>query len=130
MLDGELLRTRVGSEKLGGELLVYSLCIRQEQPEMLKGFQVSKLGVCLEESHVNQAAWKMLNIVRAGGVKRVTALTMDGSPHCVQLHYALQDIAKAMPNLEVRHAVIEKGRLLEVTGGDVRKSRHLSQQKG
>ncbi len=131
MLDGDLLKTRVNSKTIGEELLVYGSCIGKEYPGVLEDFaDISRLGVCLEEFHVDQVAWKLQSMIREGKVRKVTALTMDGSPHCVQLHYALEDIKRIFPTLEVSHHVIEKGELMEISGEAVRKSRHLSELEG
>lgn len=127
-MHNELLKTSVNSKKISEEVLLYGTCISAEQPEMLKKFkQKTRLHICLEEEHVNKAAWKMANIVRANKIKKITALTIDGSPHCVQLHYALEDLREMLPGLAVEHYVIEKGKLIEISPEAVRKSRHLSE---
>ncbi|MFH1773605.1 MAG: hypothetical protein ABH874_01425 [Methanobacteriota archaeon] len=127
-MEGELLRTNVNSKKISEDVLLYGTCISEEHPEILKRFgQKTKLYACLEEEHVNKVAWKLASIVRVNKVRKITVLTMDGSPHCVQLHYALEDLKELFPDLAVEHYAIEKGRLIEIPPEAVRKSRHLSE---
>ena len=85
------------------------------------------LHVCLEETHANQAGFKIGSIVRYSSIKKVSVLTVDGSPHCVQLHYIVEDIKRHFtPEIEISHFVIEKGELHEVSPETVKRSRHLS----
>lgn len=85
------------------------------------------LHVCLEETHVNQAGFKIGSIVKYSDIKRVTTLTVDGSPHCVQLLYVVEDIKRHFPShIETDHYVIEKEKLYEITADAVKRSRHLS----
>ena len=65
--------------------------------------------------------------MKYSGIEKVTALTVDGSPHCVQLHYAIEDIKRHFaPEIETTHFVVEKGKLHEITPDAVKRSRHLS----
>ncbi len=76
---------------------------------------------------MNHAGYKLASIIRYSNIRRVTALTVDGSPHCVQLHYLLEDIKRHfVPELLTTHYVIEKGELFSVTPEAVKRSRHLS----
>lgn len=127
-MGSEILKTNVRSKKISEDVLLYGTCVSEEHPEVLRKFrQKTRLHVCLEEVHVNKAAWKLASIVRANNVKKITALTIDGSPHCVQLHYALEDLRELFPALVVEHYVIEKGKRINIQPDAVRKSRHLSE---
>ena len=101
-------------------------------PEIVKEFSEADGGqavlhVCLEETHVNQAGFKIGSIVKYSGVTKVTALTVDGSPHCVQLHFVIEDVKKHFaPEIETAHFVVEKGKVYEVSSEAVKKARHLS----
>ncbi len=129
-----LMCTNVGASHLRttGDLLVIGSCIPDRHPDILKRLQTDDptrpvLHVCLEETHMNQAGYKLASIIRYSGIKSVTALTVDGSPHCVQLHYLLEDIKRHfVPELMTSHYVIEKGELFRVTAEAVKRSRHLS----
>jgi hypothetical protein len=85
------------------------------------------LHVCLEETHMNHAGYKIASMVSNAKLSSLTVLTVDGSPHCVQLHYLIEDIRSHFtPNIATQHFVVEKGEILEVSPDSVKKSRHLS----
>jgi hypothetical protein len=122
----ELLKTNVKSRKIGEDVLLYGSCIRDEYPEVLKSFkQGTKFSVCLEEQHMDMVAWKVTSIVRNRNPEEISVLTIDGSPHCVQLHYIAEDVKEVFPSLAVKHYVIEKDELFEISSSAVKKSRHL-----
>jgi len=131
---GKLMCTNVGDDKIRekGQLLLIGTCMADRYPEIVDEFTRSGGGravlhVCLEETHVNQAGFKIGSIVRYTGIKKVTILTVDGSPHCVQLHYVIEDIKKHFTSdIETFHFVVEKGQVHEVSSTAVKKSRHLS----
>ena len=128
-----LMRTNVGDQRLKEKknLLLVGSCmdrfsdIVKEICEEAGGYLV--LHICLEETHMNQAGFKIGSIVKYSDIKRVAVLTVDGSPHCVQLHYVVEDIKRHFaPEIETIHYVVEKGKLFEVSADAVKRSRHLS----
>ncbi|MCS7127720.1 MAG: hypothetical protein N3E36_00335 [Sulfolobales archaeon] len=113
------------------KLLIIGKCIELEHPEILKEFIDSSygvLGLCPEAIHVNMAGFKLIGILARGKYEEVSVLTVDGSMHCIQLHWMLEEVFKAM-NLDGRvrrrHFVIYKGELKEVSVRDVKISRFL-----
>lgn len=128
-----LMRTNVGDKELrhNENLLLIGSCM-DRFPDIVKEIQEktgnpSTLHVCLEETHSNQAGFKIGSIVKYSGIKRITTLTVDGSPHCVQLHYVVADIKRHFaPEIETAHLVVEKGKLHEISSDAVKRSRHLS----
>ncbi|MHA1883043.1 MAG: hypothetical protein ACTSUO_08365 [Candidatus Thorarchaeota archaeon] len=85
------------------------------------------LHVCLEETHVNQAGFKIASVIRYSGIKKVSVLTVDGSPHCVQLHYVVEDIKRHFTSeIDIEHHVVEKGKVFDISSQAVKRSRHLS----
>ncbi len=129
-----LMRINVGDRRLRetGLLLLIGSCMRSRYPEIVEEFRnrdggQAVLDVCLEEMHVNHAGFKIASIIRYSDIKRVTALTVDGSPHCVQLHYVIEDIKRHFtPEVETAHYVVERGEVFEITPKAVKRSRHLS----
>ena len=128
-----LMRINVGDRRLRekSNLLLVGSCmdrfpdIVKEISEMDGGHSV--LHICLEETHVNQAGFKIGSIVKYSDIKKVTVLTVDGSPHCIQLHYVVEDIKRHFAtDIETAHYVTEKGKLFEITADAVKRSRHLS----
>jgi hypothetical protein len=128
-----LMRINVGDRRLREKqnLLLVGSCM-DRFPDVVKKIceeegPHSVLHVCLEETHMNQAGFKIGSIVKYSEIKKVKVLTVDGSPHCVQLHYVVEDIKRHfVPGIEVRHFVVEKGKLFEITAKAVKRSRHLS----
>ena len=128
-----LMPTNVGDKRLRnkGKLLLVGSCM-DRFPEIVKEFSdrdggQAVLHVCLEETHVNQAGFKIGSIVKYSGISEITALTVDGSPHCVQLHYVIDDVKRHFaPEIETKHFVVEKGKVHEISTNAVKRSRHLS----
>jgi hypothetical protein len=128
-----LMSINVGDRRLRekGKLLLIGSCMNRF-PKIVKDFSERDGGqailhVCLEETHVNQAGFKIGSIVRYAGISEVTALTIDGSPHCVQLHYVIDDVKRHFtPEITTKHYVVEKGKIHEISSDAVKKSRHLS----
>jgi len=128
-----LMRINVGDQRLREKqnLLLVGSCT-DRYPDLVKEICEKEGGhvvihICLEETHMNQAGFKIGSIVKYSDIKQVTILTVDGSPHCVQLHYAVEDIKRHFaPEIETAHFVIEKGRLFEISPDTVKRSRHLS----
>jgi hypothetical protein len=122
----DLLRTNVKSRQIGKKIIFYSSCL-EEHPELLRKFEgYTKLGTCLEDKHMNKVAWKIFNILKEKKPKKVVVLTVDGSPHCVQLHHAIRDLRKGF-SLEVRHCVVYQGDIYEVTEKAIERARHLKE---
>ena len=110
-------------------LLVIGRCVEYEHPSVLKQFRDwVKLSVCLEEEHMNHVGLKLAAILARNSFKEVGTLTTDGSPHCVQLHYMLEEVFKVMgiTGVERRHFVISEGSLIEVGKEVVKASRYLA----
>lgn len=128
-----LMRINVGDRRLreNPNLLLIGSCMKRF-PEIVKKHRErlktqAVLHICLEEIHSNQAGFKVGSMVKYSGIKTVTALTVDGSPHCVQLHYVIEDIKRHfVPEIETMHFVVEKGKVHDVSSEAVKCSRHLS----
>ena len=129
-----LMSTNVGDKKLQerGLLLLIGTCIHSRFPDIAKEYEEkdggqATLQVCLEETHANQAGFKIGSIVRYSKIKRITALTIDGSPHCIQLHFLIEDIKRHFtPEVETVHYVVENGQVYEINSEAVKRARHLS----
>jgi len=110
-------------------LLVYGSCIFNEYPDILSRFSEGRvaLGVCLESEHLNVVSLKLASIFARVDLEEVVVLTVDGSPHCIQLHHAVEEARKVTGRqINVRHFVIEGGEALEVSPEAVKVARYLS----
>ncbi len=129
-----LLSTNVGDAELRekGNVLLVGTCALKRYPSIVeeyakKDVEKAILPVCMEEVHMNHAGYKIASIVRYAHIRKLTALTIDGSPHCVQLHYVVEDIQRHFtPEIETEHFVIEKGEVVRISPTAVKRSRHLS----
>ncbi len=109
-------------------LVLYSKCIEREHPEILEELakDAAKLSVCLESTHMNMVGFKLVTTLRACPPDKLIVLTVDGSPHCIQLHYLVEEAVKATGYKgEVKHYVTTKGKLYEVPKEAVKLSRYL-----
>jgi len=112
-------------------LLIMSRCIELEHPELIEGFK-SKYAiftVCPEEEHVNHVGFKLAGVLARGNYAEVAVLSVDGSMHCVQLHFMVEEIFKIMKldgKIRRRHFVLTKGDVIEVSEECVKNARYLS----
>ncbi len=110
------------------KLLIYGTCVKDEHPEILRKYVEDKvpLAVCLEWEHMNMVGFKLITMIKSCELEEISVLTVDGSPHCVQLHMMVEECKKIIPNINVKHYVIYKGNVIEVSERAVKTSRYLS----
>ncbi len=131
----KLISTNVCSRRIRdiGRLLLYGSCIADEHADILEQLSENRvpLSVCMEEEHYNMVGFKLLSIMARVRLEEIAVLTVDGSPHCVQLHMLVEDCAKmlGLNKLNIRHFVVYKGKLIEISGREVKVSRYLSKVK-
>ncbi|MCS7140207.1 MAG: 4Fe-4S ferredoxin [Candidatus Nezhaarchaeota archaeon] len=112
------------------DLLIYSSCLQTENPEIFEEIARGKvaLGICMSEEHLDKVGFKLATIMYYSSPRSITVLTMDGSPHCTQLHAIVEQAKRiTQSNTEIAHLVVEKGAIVEVSSQAVYLSRHLSQ---
>ena len=122
----ELMSTNAkGMHVRGKRLLLYGTCVEVEHPELLNNFTgYTKLSFCPEKEHINMAFYKLMAMMTLAD--DLTVLTVDGSPHCVQLHYIADEVQRySRRDFEVRHYVVEKGKMVEISQRAVKVSRYL-----
>jgi len=126
----ELLSTNVNRLKLrNSSLLVYGTCVGVEAQNVFKKLSKGRvlLHVCLEEAHMDKVGFKLATILMTSKPREIIVLTIDGSPHCLQLHFTVEQ-AKNITNSKVKitHYVIEHGKLFQISSDTVKTARHLS----
>lgn len=130
-----LLDLNAASRLLRGRrvLVVLGRCLELEKPWALRELEerfpdAGFVSVCLEAEHVNQVGFKLAGVLaRVSNIEEVVAATTDGSMHCVQLHYMVEELEKIMPGrFRRRHFVATRGELVEVPPEAVKTSRHLA----
>lgn len=116
-----------------GDLIIYGVDVATMEPhyihDLLKKVPTRKnvFYFCCETSHINDLAQKLPTIFRLEKINEVFLLTKDGSPHDVQIHTLVQEVAENT-NFEnpINYYVVEKSKLHLVTKQAVKLSRHLS----
>jgi len=126
----ELISKNVKAKELrNAKLLIHSACLADEYPEILSRFSKDHipLSVCLEELHINKIGFKLNNILHLSKIREVDILTMDGSPHCIQLHFLGEHLTRSLNvKIPISHYVVEKGTVYKVSVKAIRLARHLS----
>ncbi len=126
-----LLSTNVGSREIRevGRLLLVGSCVIDEYPDIFEKYRVGRvpLKVCMEREHINMVALKIASILARLEIKEVVILTVDGSPHCISLHHAVEEAVKvSKSNTKVVHIVIERGKDITIDNKAVKIARYLS----
>jgi hypothetical protein len=111
------------------KLLIIGRCVEIEHPEALASFPSNEYGilsVCLEAEHVNMVGFKLAGIIARGNYEEVAVLTVDGSLHCTQLHWMVEEVEKIVGrSFKRRHYVIYRGRIHSIDEATVKTSRYL-----
>ncbi|MEM4700361.1 MAG: hypothetical protein QXT74_05375 [Candidatus Nezhaarchaeales archaeon] len=110
-------------------LLLVSSCMLREHPSIVEERGGGRVGlhVCLQETHVDNVGFKVATILLKAQPASLTVLTMDGSPHCVQLHFVIEQVKQLVAyNGPIEHLVVERGAVFRVSPEAVRMARHLS----
>ena len=113
-------------------IIICGTCLCSMQPkgfEELKKYTNNIYEVCLEEIHMNMVAHKVASIIRIGKIKKLIFASVDGSPHCVQLHYVANELKKIMKldSLEIKNIVVVDNRLVEISEETISKAKKLSE---
>ena len=109
-------------------LLLYGTCVRDEHPSIFEEYARGRvpLAVCMEEEHFNMVALKLASIAARVKLEELVVLTVDGSPHCLQLHMVAEEVDRIVRGLPRRHVVIEEGEPVEIDPETVKVARYLS----
>lgn len=112
------------------KLLVISRCLEVEKPEIVEKFKAegyAVLTVCPEAEHINMLGFKLAGILARCRFEEISALTVDGSMHCTQVHWLLEEVFKiAKLNATRKHYIVHEDRVVEVSPEIVKKARFLA----
>lgn len=112
------------------KLLVASRCLELERPGVIEEFKArgyAVLTVCPEAEHVNVLGFKLAGILARCKFEEVSALTVDGSLHCAQVHWMLEEVFKVTRSSSARkHYVVHEDEVVEIPAEVVKKARFLA----
>lgn len=126
----DLLSINVTDPRLkGAKILIHGTCVESISPRIYEKFLEGRvpLSSCPERDHVALLTSKISTMMRMAEPREITVLTIDGSPHCLQIHHAVQQAQRLTHlNIKVEHFVIEHQKLFYISHDAVKASRHLS----
>jgi hypothetical protein len=111
------------------KILLYGTCMAEKHSQFLEKYSEGRvaLAVCLERDHMNMVAFKLATMIKSAKLEEITVLTVDGSPHCVQLHQAVSEVSRLFDTPPSTHYfVVEHGKIHEIDVKTVKASRFLS----
>ena len=116
--------------ELKGKVVICGSCIpniHKRAFERLKRISRNIFFVCLEETHMNMAAHKIVSALRTGNISELIFVTVDKSPHCIQLHYIRNEIEKifSTKNFLLKNYVIVDEHLEEINKETISLSKNL-----
>jgi hypothetical protein len=111
--------------------LLVGTCISSLYPEIYSSFVKKWKNVsefCLESYHYNQLFSKLVDILVLGRTKKVGFLTVDGSPHCTQMHFCSYFLKRILGNgVKYEHYVVgDGGKVYKVSMKDIKKARKFA----
>lgn len=120
---------------VGKTMIIVGSCLERMQEEAYKNLEKMSENlyeVCLETTHINMVITKIIGMLSRVKVQKIIFATVDKSPHCIQLHYIENEIAKAMDinNIEFVHYVAVNNQLIEISKDTISKSKTLSELEG
>lgn len=124
----ELMKANTGSKKIRekDKILIVSLCLKENKDIFSHFGDYTILLACPEKDHVNMIGFKLLGVILRCKPKVVAVLTVDGSMHCVGLHYVVEELHKAFEGKFKReHFVYNEGKIIKVSERSVKISRYL-----
>ena len=128
----EVMKTNIYDVK--DTIVIAGSCLKDVQPlgyKKIKEISNNIYELCLEETHINMAITKIGGMIRTGKVHNIIFVTVDKSPHCVQMHY-IQDELKKMMNLDdinITNYVVVNNELIEISPDIISLSKNLSKIK-
>ncbi len=107
------------------KILLLAECLKHRE-DLLKRFgDYVALCACPEREHVNVIGFKLFGTLARLPIEEVAVLTPDGSMHCIQLHYVVEELSRTFSFVR-KHFVFEKGGVVEVPTEAVKVSRFLT----
>ncbi len=111
-------------------MCIMGSCLEYMFPETYKKLEkeYTIYDLCLEQTHLNMALTKIIGMVVRKKVKNIIFVSVDKSPHCVQLHYIVTELRKFITEeeLNVKNYVATDKGLEEIPFEVISLSKNLS----
>ncbi|MBQ3145716.1 MAG: hypothetical protein IJB90_04015 [Clostridia bacterium] len=113
-------------------IVVMGACVPYMQTkgyEEIKQISENIYELCLEQTHINMAISKIGGMLRTGKIKKIIFVTVDKSPHCVQMHYIRNELEKMMDlkNIIIENYVIVDNELIKIKPEIIAFSKNLKE---
>lgn len=128
----ELMSTNIYDVK--DEILICGKCLKDVNEigyNKLLSICPNVYGVCLQETHIDMLISKITAMISTGKIKKIIFASVDGSPHCVQLHYIRKEINRRIKHLEyeIKNYVLLNDEIIEIDENTISLSKNLAMIK-
>ena len=101
------------------KMIIIGSCLENMFPSIYKKLEQESTNiyeVCLEETHLNMVITKIAGMLARNDIKEIKFVTIDKSPHCVQLHYVVKELENIMDleKIHIENYVATSEGLIEV----------------
>lgn len=116
------------------KMIIIGSCLEYMFPKIYNELNESSeniYDVCLEETHLNMVITKLAGMIARKKCKELTFVTVDKSPHCVQLHYVVKELENIMDlkEIKIKNYVATNEGLVEIPIEVIGLSKNLSKLK-
>ena len=116
------------------KMIIIGSCLEYMFPKIYNELNESSeniYDVCLEETHLNMVITKLAGMIARKKCKELTFVTVDKSPHCVQLHYVVKELENIMDlkDIKIKNYVATNEGLVEIPIEVIGLSKNLSKLK-
>ena len=116
------------------KMIIIGSCLEYMFPKIYNELNESSeniYDVCLEETHLNMVITKLAGMIARKKCKELTFVTVDKSPHCVQLHYVVKELENIMDlkEIKIKNYVATNEGLVEIPIEVIGLSKNLSKVK-
>ena len=109
------------------KMIIIGSCLEYMFPKISENIY----DVCLEDTHLNMVITKIAGMIARKKCKELTFVTVDKSPHCVQLHYVVKELENIMDlkDIKIKNYVATNEGLVEIPIEVIGLSKNLSKLK-
>ena len=101
------------------KMIIIGSCLENMFPNIYQKLEQESTNiyeVCLEETHLNMLITKIAEMLARNDIEEIKFVTIDKSPHCVQLHYVVKELENIMDlkKIHIENYVATSEGLIEV----------------